>query len=809
MKTSRIASVFLFLLVSFGLVVSSQAAKTRTHKASTTRKAVVKKKSADTEDEKPAARGRKGRKKVKAGSGRSGRTSKSKARRKMSKAEAKRAARLTRAFVASSDLKPMARQLLRDRTSAAYAGVEAYARRHPSSDAGSLAWLADGYARILDKDQARAIDSLKRAQAHAGDLGDYVAYYLAASYAAVGRSSDATSELRDFEKKYPDSVLLRDAMRIYGSGLLASGQTAEALHILERYRHPARSDFELMLGRAYARGGDYSKAAESLKRVYYGDPLSADADDAKAELDRLTGQGLVPPATFFEQKSRADLLAAARRNGDAAREYRALLAVAPPSDQYAVSVGLGVALHRSGNDSEARAMLQNLADSSDPSNAQRLYALAEMARAADDEALLMGHIEHMRQTAATSEYFEQALLLAGNMYLLRKDYDKAIDCYREMQQRFPNGKRASYVHWKAAWLSFRQGRTDEAKREFEEQVASYPNSAEASAALYWRARVAEEDHDTAKARAWYETLIERFPNYYYAERARARVKDLPREAVLRDAMLEKLPPSAPDFSAGSLEAPADSLHAQKALLLANGGLTDFAAKELRAVAGEGSSGWAALQMARIYKEVGSDNRALGTLKRAVPSYYALETGALPRPYWEILFPRPYWSDLSRYAVQNELDPYLVASLIRQESEFNPGAVSHANALGLMQLLPGTGAKVARELGIRRFSNQQLLSSTTNLQLGTRYFRAMVDQFGGRVEYALAAYNAGDHRVRAWLADGTYRDVDEFVESIPFTETREYVQAIVRNAAMYKRLYGGEASVAQHTSAAAGVVEKNQ
>jgi soluble lytic murein transglycosylase len=186
----------------------------------------VKKKSANSDDEKPAARSKKGGNRAKASSKRSSRTSKTrkKTRKKMSKAEAKRAARLTRAFVASSDLKPMARQLLHDRSRAAYAGVEAYARRHPSSDAGSLAWLADGYARILDKDQVRAIDSLKRAQTHAGDLGDYVTYYLAASYAAVGRSSDATSELRDFEKKYPDSVLLRDAMRIYGLGFWRRGR---------------------------------------------------------------------------------------------------------------------------------------------------------------------------------------------------------------------------------------------------------------------------------------------------------------------------------------------------------------------------------------------------------------------------------------------------------------------------------------------------------------------------------------------------------------------------------------------------------
>ncbi len=162
---------------------------------------------------------------------------------------------------------------------------------------------------------------------------------------------------------------------------------------------------------------------------------------------------------------------------------------------------------------------------------------------------------------------------------------------------------------------------------------------------------------------------------------------------------------------------------------------------------------------------------------------------MPRKYWEALFPKAYWIDLKRSASANALDPYLVASLIRQESEFNPNAVSRANAVGLMQLLPKTGKQVAKEVKLQRYNPSQLYTPAVNLQLGTRYFRGMVDKFGGSFEYALAAYNAGSDRVEEWLGQGTYRDPQEFVESIPFTETREYVQAIMRNASVYKQLYG--------------------
>jgi soluble lytic murein transglycosylase len=217
-------------------------------------------------------------------------------------------------------------------------------------------------------------------------------------------------------------------------------------------------------------------------------------------------------------------------------------------------------------------------------------------------------------------------------------------------------------------------------------------------------------------------------------------------------------------------------------------MTDLAVKELRAAASADTL-WATLQIARYYQADGLPHRALQTLKRAVPSYFTLELEALPRPYWETLFPRPYWPTLKKYSQENELDPFLVASLIRQESEFNPGAISRSDALGLMQLLPKTGRKVARDLRVASFSTNQLLTPNLNMQLGTRYFRGLMNQFGGQLEYALAAYNAGPDRVQEWLAAGPPYGPAGFVESIPFTETREYVQAILRNAAIYKRLYG--------------------
>jgi soluble lytic murein transglycosylase len=415
--------------------------------------------------------------------------------------------------------------------------------------------------------------------------------------------------------------------------------------------------------------------------------------------------------------------------------------------------------------------------------------LGEIARSGNDEGEFLRDLAELRQSAATSVWLQQALLSAGNYYLLKPDYDKAIDAYRELQQRFPGAGRASYAHWKVAWLSLRQGRTGEAKTGFEQQIGLYPASAEVPAALYWRGRLAEEDKDTGTARAYYQKLSERFRNFYYGELARRRLKDIKGEGALPHiALLDRVPGISAGTSITAGDPPTDNLRYQKAQVLQNGGLLDFAVRELQAAGSEDTGNWVTTETAKLYEDAGRYDGAIQVFKRAVPNYFAVDLPTLPRPYWEALFPKPYWPDLKKFSSQNALDPYLVASLIRQESEFNPGAVSRANALGLMQLLPKVGSSVAKDEKLKHFSPSQLFTPEVNLQLGTRYFRQMVDKFG-TFEYALAAYNAGSNRVDDWLGQGKYRDPQEFVESIPFTETREYVQAILRNANVYRQLYG--------------------
>lgn len=700
-----------------------------------------------------------------------------------------KARRMARAFVASADLKVMARELVQNRTPAAYAGVEDYARRHAGSDAGALAWLAVGYSRVLEQQYPQAIAALEKARPNAGELYDYVRYLEAISYGAEGNSAKVVELLRDFDGESPESIFQRDVIDVYGSSLAALNKTQEAIAYLEAHRQPVKASVELALGRCYLHTDHPEKGMEILKHLYFTMPASQEAAEAATQ---LTANGSALEGSYSDARTRADLLAKAGRWAEAAHEYRLLQSTAPAAELGQIEVALAAALRHTNDAGEGRALLEQV-QASGEANAQRLYLLGEIARNENNESAVVQNLARLRQEAPASPWLEQALLSAANMYLLEKNYDRAIDMFRESQQRFPKSPRASYANWKAAWLTYRQGRTENAKKDFENQVTWYPDRPEVPAALYWRARIAEDEHDYATARAWYTKLGERFHHYYYGYLARERLAQLPPSAIdvalTQDPILAQIPElKTPGPEALELEPPPDQLRAQKSQLLVNAGLNEFAIRELEAEQGGQGARWATLRIARIYLDSGQNHRAIQFLKKALPGYYSVDLRALPRAYWEILFPRPYWTDLQRNAMSNALDPYLVASLIRQESEFNPGAVSRANAYGLMQLLPQVGRGEARAAHMRNFSTASLLVPSLNIQLGTHYFKEMVTQYNGQVEYALAAYNAGSNRVDDWLRSGHYRDIPEFVESIPFTETREYVQAIVRNSKVYQLLY---------------------
>jgi soluble lytic murein transglycosylase len=694
-----------------------------------------------------------------------------------------RTARIKQAFVASKELQPMAQQLATLRTPAAYAGVTAYARSH-TGDAAAAAYLALGHAYLVDKRYAEAETALAQARRADGELADYADYFDAEASHSAGDDAAAETILRGFNGRYPESIFVDDTAELEANGLLALGNLSGARKVLAAAANTDAANhagFQLVEGQVEQALGQQQGAEATFKRLLLGHPLSPEAQSARA---KLTEMGAEATLTVADLRSLADAYYNAGRFELADEQFR-ILARKPGLDttariDFAVSEAACQLKLKRLTVAEVRA----LPDTADENGAQRLDLLMELARDRDDIADQKQFVSQMETRFPHSPWLADALFSSGNMYLLKRDYPTAIQYYSDLATRFPGDKNAAAAHWRAGWLSYRLGQFGAAERIFDEQIRLYPGATETVSALYWRGRLYEtQDHNPALAAANYRTIVRAYQHFFYAQMARQRLAALGATQAASQPQLNQFQPLPQPHLLDAF--PEDSPHLAKARLLANAGLNEYVAQEIKA--DPNSSSWSALAEAQIYSSYGETFRAVRALKRALPGSASASIQSIPLAYWRILFPEPWWDTIKTESAKNNLDPYMVASLIRQESEFDPSAISYANAYGLMQLLPAVGKKMAREEGIADFQTFQLLDPAMNIRLGTRYLRQMLDKFGGVQEYALAAYNAGDNRVTDWQAAGPYSGIDEFVESIPFTQTREYVEAILRNEETYKAI----------------------
>jgi soluble lytic murein transglycosylase len=675
----------------------------------------------------------------------------------------------------------MAQQLATLRTPAAYAGVSKYAHAH-TGEAASTAYLALGHAYLADRRFPDAAENLRLARQGGEELADYADFLGAQAEHEAGNETAAEALLHDFAKRYPDSIFNPQVPELEANILLTLNNAPDAQRVLAAAPESAsRAGYQLAQGLVANALGQTQQAEQIFKKLLLGHPLSADAQTARA---KLTAMGAETTLTVAELRSLGDAYYNAGRYSEADEQYRAL-ELKPGLDAQTRN---GFAVDAAACELKLKrltpAQVQGLADTPDEHGARRLYLLMELARNRNDAEDQQRIVSLMETNFPHSPWLAEALLSSGNMYMLRRDYPTAVEYYSYLATHWPENSNAAYAHWRAGWLSYRQGLYPDAERLFDEQIKLYPADKETVSALYWRGRLYEtQDHKAANAVTNYRTLVRAYQHYFYAQMARQRLAALGDAVPVAEPQLDRL--QAPVVPVLVDTFPVDSPHLAKARLLANAGLNDYIAAEI--AADSDCSSWSALAEAQIYASYGETYRAMRALKKALPYAASASIKSIPLAYWHILFPKAWWETIKTESARNNLDPYFVASLIRQESEFNPSAISYANAYGLMQLLPSTGKQMAREEGLTHFQTFQLLDPETNIRLGTRYLREMLDNVGGVPEYAMAAYNAGDGRVADWKAAGPYSGIDEFVESIPFTQTREYVEAILRNEETYRAI----------------------
>lgn len=693
---------------------------------------------------------------------------------------------------ASPELQRHSRSYIKSGRASDRTPLAAYIRKADGSQA-ALARFALGMGDYEARAYEDAVPHLRHASRDGGVLSDYAHFFHARALAGAEDFASAADTIENFPRRFPNSLLLGRSLRLQAESLIRDKRRQEARRLLSASQGKMEESVRhYLIARTLQLDGSLLDAVRTYRLVYYKHPMSGQADPAETALNALRAKlgNRYPDAPAAWRLERADKLYNARKYSKASPEYRrALAAGLKGRDREHAQVRAGAADYRRLRTTIAYGWLSKLKITDPDLAAERLYYLGECARRKRRITEFRQRAEQLGEKHPKSPWYGEALFSLGNYYLLQNQPKEYRKYYERCARALPRGVNAAKAHWKVCWRAYRDD-DPRAASLFEEHIRLYPKSSTVSGAIYWLARVEQANGQTGLARALYTELTRRFPHYYHAVRARGRLAKLP---------LAGAPARAPDYF-DSIPGPrrfadepeqATKFKLERGELLFALGLRDLAEGELRtADYRKPDAHLVGLELARQKSENRQFHRGLRYMKRYGFGYLRVPLGAMAREYWERLFPLPYAKQLKRRAAPHSLDPYLVAGLIRQESEFNPGAKSRAGALGLMQIMPRTGRGLARRLGISGLSNRQLYNADLSLRLGTFHFKTVLKRFNHRLEYTLAGYNAGEHRVDAWLSWEDLSDPEEFAESIPFTETRGYVQSVMRNAEVYRRLYGG-------------------
>jgi len=662
--------------------------------------------------------------------------------------------------------------------------------------AGTAEFTA-GIKAYTGKDYPSAIRHLTLAARETPLLSDYIYFHLASARDLSSDPAGALSELQRFgAEKATLSPLGSKAALLNAQALLQTHDANGAIKILrEYYEGLPQPEGDLLLAQCYEAQGERMQAAALYQRVYFLKPATQAAVGAAGAIERLKAQlgKDYPPPASEQMLTRGDTWLALKSYAKAKAEFQSLALQLTGLGREQAHLRAAAADFLAGDARTCRANFEKLHFDRSEADAERLYYLSECNRKLNDDGAMNGALDTLAKRFPESPWRLKALIAAGNHYLLTHDAARYTPLYTAAYQKFPAGQDTAYAHWKVTWDAYLKN-SPQARTLLEEQIRKYPSDTRAASALYFLGRLAEQAKEYALARETYATLLRVFPNYYYgvlaeaklAEKQIASAEGTPESAQWLSAIDF---PARPDLNNEAANA-ATKAHIERARLLSAAGFPEWAQAELRF--GAETDGQKHLLAIELAREDPTPALALRHMKGLTPEYLSLPLHNAPREFWRFLFPLPYREPLTASANAQGLDPYLLAGLIRQESEFNPGAVSRANALGLTQLIPGTGRMMARAQGFGPFSSGMLFQPDVSLRLGAAYLKTQLSSWNGNLEQTLAAYNAGPGRVREWLTWANYREPAEFVESIPFTETREYVQAVLRNASVYRRLYAGKA-----------------
>jgi soluble lytic murein transglycosylase len=688
---------------------------------------------------------------------------------------------------AQKELAGLARDLHHS-ASGSYDKLAAFANKNASSVWGQRAALALGYDDYSKTRMPQALSWLQKAKTDPLLL-EYTLFWTAQTERALRKNTEAARDFAALLNEYPNAAFKEQLLEAYAPAAIDFGHPQIAIAAFATYPATASKPALLLArARAFESARKLIDAVKDYQTLFYKFPLSDESKDATIALPKLSKQlhNEFPYATAEQQDQRAQIFYDAHKWKEARSEYEKLASMlkdpANPMRQRALVRAAECRQHPK----EAPYLLANLKLSDPEAEAERLYSLSQAYRSAKNEVAMLTNIEMVAEKYPQSRWAEEALMSAGNYYWVELDRSKASHYYERVLENFPAGKFAYNAEWRIAWVAYleRQPYADDKITIF---LRKYPVSGGAVNALYWLGRNAERSGNPGHARAYFKKIIDRYPTTYFADPAQDRLDKLgPGEEDAPD-FLAQVPPAPPLRPFDEPVAPEVLERWNRAQALRTIAFDASAELELKSAYAATASPRFLVEAAQAAFDQGHFATGMAYGRQAISNFDSRKFDEVPANVWKVLFPLPYEAQLRREAERDDFDPMFAAGLIRQESTFQADAVSSANAIGLMQILPKEGRRLAKQRKVR-FTKATLFDPNANIELGMLYISELT-RATGAPEYAAAAYNAGEDRLTLWKSERPYEEIPEFVESIPFTQTREYVQIVVRNATMYRKLYG--------------------
>ncbi len=602
------------------------------------------------------------------------------------------------------------------------------------------------------------------------------------------RRSDGIVLLRRVLDEFPDYGD-RDRLRFdLGRRLARAGSREEALTHLDAAAEGGftlRGEALAAKAAALERLGRREEAARVLEILYYDMPTHGESLPAGRQLSKLYKRSDVKTPSAAEKYPRAMRRAAGfARAGNHRKAHENYLEVArrfaSAADSELVRLRIGVAEHHR---RRLSASLRTLARIKRPDLLpEALYYRGESLRRLERRTTQQRVLEELLALEQEHPFGERALYSMARAQLAKNDRVAALPFLARLAEAYPTGQHGLFARWHVLWDRYRNDDLDGTAEAFERAARENPGEFMAGQFLYFAGRSRERTGDPEGAAGLYREVFVGYQNSFYgrmaAERLEAmgRAEDLANPLSEPHRLLEKF-----RVRRAAEAARIEELYAA--------GYGERARDAALAAARRGLPDDPAFEAMRAWL-LADDNKAvqaIQALRRAAPFHTSAAGEALPDAWWRILYPLNFEERIQERSDHWELDPYWVASLIRQESVFVPRTRSPVGARGLMQVMPATGRALARLEGVS-YRTSRLYDPGVSIRFGTRYLRQLLDRFAERPELALAGYNAGPHRVRDWTDMNMAIPAEVFIEEIPFTETRNYVKLIMRNEKIYRRLY---------------------